>query len=229
MPVVVDVAECSPVSPDGLATEQLVHEEIARLPDSCRRPLVLCCLEGLSYDLAAQQLGVNPSTVRGRLERARKRLSSRLRQRGVSTLVAAGPALESARATLPPLPSSLIESTVAFSLRWSRVTGLLGGGTVVPESIAALAHGVIQSMVFQTLRVSAAALLAVGVIGTAVVAQQGKRASGRRKCGWRRCSRRGAGRGKEELTGRGGARSARRWVWKSPMARSRSSITKPGS
>ncbi len=43
-------------------SEQLVHEEIARLPDSFRKPLVLCCLQGLSYDLAAQQLGVNHST-----------------------------------------------------------------------------------------------------------------------------------------------------------------------
>jgi RNA polymerase sigma factor (sigma-70 family) len=173
VPVIPDIPGRDLARPDGVSTEQLVHEEIARLPESCRRPLILCCLQGLSYDLAALQLGVNQSTLRGRLERARKRLSARLRERGAGSLVC-GTTLESVRAKLAPLPSTLIESTVQFSLRWSRVTGLLGGGAVVPESISALAQGVIQSMVFQTIRVSAVALLAAGAIGTVVVAQQGK-------------------------------------------------------
>jgi hypothetical protein len=67
----------------------------------------------------------------------------------------------------------LIEATVQFSLRWSRLSGLLGSAAVVPQSIAALAQGVVQSMFLQTIRVSAAVLLAVGAIGTVVVAQQG--------------------------------------------------------
>ena len=60
-------------------TEQLLHEEISRLPEAFRRPLILCCLEGLSYDRAAQALGLKEPTLRGRLERARKRLATRLR------------------------------------------------------------------------------------------------------------------------------------------------------
>ena len=35
-------------------TDQAVHEEIRRLPESLRAPLILCCLEGQSYDLAAR-------------------------------------------------------------------------------------------------------------------------------------------------------------------------------
>jgi RNA polymerase sigma factor (sigma-70 family) len=162
-------------SPDSSSSERIIHDEISRLPDSFRKPLVLCCIEGLSYDLAARQLGLNHSTLRGRLERARKRLHSRLKRRGLPAFVGVGgPSLPSLRVSLPPLPSTLIETTVQFSLRWSRLTGLLGGGTVVPPSIAALAQGVVQSMFLQTIRVSAAALLAVGAIGTVVVAQQGK-------------------------------------------------------
>ncbi len=173
VPVAPDLPGRDCPAPDRLSSEGIVHEEIARLPDSFRKPLVLCCLQGLSYDLAALQLGVNQSTLRGRLERARKRLQSRLQQRGIPALVG-GPSLASFPVSLPPLPCSLVETTVQFSLRWSRLTGLLGGGTVVPQSIAALAQGVVQSMFLQTIRASAAALLAVGAIGTVVVAQQGK-------------------------------------------------------
>ena len=91
---------------DELWTDQLVHEEIAKLPDPFRRPLILCCLQGLSYDLAAKRLGLKEPTLRGRLERARKRLASRLRGRGLPALVA-GPALESVRGSMPPLPSGV--------------------------------------------------------------------------------------------------------------------------
>jgi RNA polymerase sigma factor (sigma-70 family) len=173
VPVAPDIPSRDCRAPDRLSSEGIVHEEIARLPDSFRKPLVLCCLQGLSYDLAALQLGVNHATLRGRLERARKRLHSRLERRGLPALVGAGSSA-SLFATPPPLPCSLVEATVQFSVQWSRLTGLLGGGTVVPPSIAALAQGVVQSMFLQTIRVSATALLAIGAIGTVVVAQQGK-------------------------------------------------------
>ena len=53
-----------------------------RSPASLRAPIVLCALEGLSYDAAARQLGVREPTLRGRLHRARRRLATRLRERG---------------------------------------------------------------------------------------------------------------------------------------------------
>ena len=177
VPVVPEVPDRDRTLHAGESTEQVVHEEIARLPDSIGRPLILCCLQGLSYDLAAQRLGVNQSTVRGRLERARKRLSTRLRDRGVSPSLCA-PAMESVRAALTPLPSALVESTVQFSLQWSRLTGLVGGGAIVPETVSLLARGVLKSMLYQTIRVSAVVILAAGAIGTAVVAEQGKGSSG---------------------------------------------------
>jgi RNA polymerase sigma factor (sigma-70 family) len=130
---------------DGFATEQLLYEEIARLPETFRKPLILCCFQGLSYDRAAQVLGLKEPTLRGRLERARKRLATRLSARGVPAVLA-GPAVESVRGGLPPLPSKLVQSTVQLSARWSSVTDLLGGGAVVPSSISALAQGVIQSI-----------------------------------------------------------------------------------
>src|SRR5262249_61152537 len=66
----------------------LLDEELARLPEGQRLPIVLCCLEGLTLDEAAERLGCTRDSVRGRLERGRKRLHERLTRRGL-TLAAA--------------------------------------------------------------------------------------------------------------------------------------------
>jgi hypothetical protein len=60
-------------------------------------------------------------------------------------------------------------------VRWSTLSGLLVGSAAVPESIAALAQGVTQAMLLQTVKVCGlATILTVGAIGTLVVAQQEK-------------------------------------------------------
>jgi hypothetical protein len=73
------------------------------------------------------------------------------------------------------LPDSLVESTIQLASRWSSVSGLLVGAGAVPESIAALARGVIHAMILQTVKSTGiAVLLGAGVLVTVVVAQQGK-------------------------------------------------------
>src|SRR5262249_57094547 len=62
----------------------VVEEELARLPDRYRAPLVLCCLEGLARDASAQRLGVSLASLKSRLERARALLRSRLARRGLA-------------------------------------------------------------------------------------------------------------------------------------------------
>ena len=60
-----------------------VDEEVRRLPEAQRLPLILCCLEGLSQEEAARRLGWTPGSVKGRLERGRARLHARLARRGL--------------------------------------------------------------------------------------------------------------------------------------------------
>ncbi|HEX3446989.1 MAG TPA: sigma-70 family RNA polymerase sigma factor [Isosphaeraceae bacterium] len=159
------------------SVDDIVHDEIGRLPESFRGPLVLCCLEGLSYDVAARQLGLTEPTLRGRLFRARKKLASRLRERGITAGLFAS-AVEPVRLTLPPLPSSLVETTVQFAIRWSSVTGLLSGAALIPESIGLLAQGVIKAMFLQSIKLSGiVAIVAAGALGTMVVAQQANNAA----------------------------------------------------
>src|SRR5207302_9853519 len=59
----------------------ILHEELDRLPDTYRLPLILCYLDGKSRDETAQQLGVNTEVLRGRLDRGRERLRRRLTKR----------------------------------------------------------------------------------------------------------------------------------------------------
>src|SRR5919204_2562195 len=78
---------------DALTARELLevlHEEVARLPERYRLPLILCHLEGRTVEEAASQLGWTPGSVKGRLERGRKRLHARLVRRGVGT--SGGPA-----------------------------------------------------------------------------------------------------------------------------------------
>ncbi len=121
-----------------------------------------------------RRLGVREPTLRGRLHRARKTLESRLRRRGILAPTVAG-LLDPASLSFGPLSSSLIETTTQFAVRWSALRGLLVGAGAVPETIAALAQGVLQAMFIQTVKVCGiAAVLTIGVVGTLVVAQQEK-------------------------------------------------------
>src|SRR5262249_26217231 len=59
----------------------VLDEEVRRLPEAYRLPVLLCCLEGLSQEEAARRLGWAAGSLRGRLERGRKRLLERLARR----------------------------------------------------------------------------------------------------------------------------------------------------
>jgi RNA polymerase sigma-70 factor (ECF subfamily) len=63
---------------------ELLDQELARLPANYRQPLVLHYLLGRSRKETAETLGLDESTVKGRLQRGRNQLRRRLASRGVS-------------------------------------------------------------------------------------------------------------------------------------------------
>ena len=87
-----DVAATYP-DPAAVAADRdrlgVLDEELARLPEALRLPLVLCYLEGRTRDEASESLGCSLAMVKRRLERGRNLLRDRLARRGV-TLPAAG-------------------------------------------------------------------------------------------------------------------------------------------
>jgi RNA polymerase sigma factor (sigma-70 family) len=65
------------------AFRQLIHEELDRLPERYRVPMVLCYLKGKTNEEAAAQLQCPVGTIKGWLWRARGRLRDGLCRRGV--------------------------------------------------------------------------------------------------------------------------------------------------
>ena len=88
----------------------IVHEEIDRLADAQRLPILLCALEGLSHEEAAQRLRWPVGTVKSRLVRGRRRLEGRLARRGLAPALAlaAIAAGKPASAAAAPVPLALV-------------------------------------------------------------------------------------------------------------------------
>jgi RND family efflux transporter MFP subunit len=141
--------------------QPVIQEEINRLPDKYRLPVVLCYLEGKTREEAARDLGWTPSAVKGRLERAREQLRKRLTRRGVALSAGALTAIISPQATA--LPPALVGGTLGAA------TLLVGGKSVaagaVSPQVLSLTDGVIRTMFLAKLKVSAAVLFVFGIVG----------------------------------------------------------------
>lgn len=132
----------------------LLDEELDRLPEKYRSPLVLCYLEGLSYTEAAQRLGWRDGTVCGRLARAREILRQRLNRRGLTLSVAALAAPAEPTAAPAALVTAAAKMAALFAL------GQTAGSGAVSATVAALAQGVLHSMSLAKLKT----VVALGVI-----------------------------------------------------------------
>lgn len=146
--------------------QDALDEELDRLPERYRAPLVLCYLQGLTRDEAAERLGWSLQTVKWRLERGRDLLRQRLIHRGVTLSGVLMALAVSPAAATAALPAPLIRTTMQAAVKL--VTGK-SVVDIVPSSVVTLAEGVLQAMKISRMRVLVGRLLLGALLACSAV------------------------------------------------------------
>jgi RNA polymerase sigma factor (sigma-70 family) len=147
----------------------IVDEEVRRLPEVYRLPVLLCCLEGHSLEEAARQLGWTTGSVKGRLERGRARLHQRLLRRGL-TLSAVLTAMEVSRGSAAALVTLLADRLIPVAVAFARCPTAVHGG--ISAGTALLATETLRHMTRAPLKLTSALLLAGSLLATGFALQR---------------------------------------------------------
>jgi hypothetical protein len=131
----------------------VLHEEINRLPECYRVPIVLCDLEGFTCEEAARRMGQPIGTVKCWRFRGRARLRDRLIRLRFAPSLALGAAFPF-DAALARLPQHAGRAALRAFSEW------LAAGEV-SASVRPLVEGVLKTMLFSKLRTTAVSVCAV--------------------------------------------------------------------
>jgi RNA polymerase sigma factor (sigma-70 family) len=145
---------------------RILHQEIDRLPERYRVPIVLCDLEGRTCEEAARVMGRPVGTIKCWRSRGRERLRRRLIRAGLAPSVAIDVAIASDVARAAGLGRAA-EQTVRAAV--GVLSDRLIAG-VVPASVFMLVKGVIGSMFMSKLRMAVATVGALTLIVSGMMA-----------------------------------------------------------
>jgi RNA polymerase sigma factor (sigma-70 family) len=146
--------------------QPLLDQELSCLPDKYRIAIVLCDLEGKTRRLAAQQLCIPEGTLAARLARGRAMLAKRLARRGLAVSAVSLTAVLAQNAA-SAAPALVVCTTL-------KVANLVAAGkAAIPVEVAALAEGVMKTMLLTKLKTTLALLLTVALgLGCGLVCWQ---------------------------------------------------------
>jgi RNA polymerase sigma factor (sigma-70 family) len=139
-----------------------IGDELERLPEKYRNPILLCDLEGMTHEQAAVQLRQPARTLRRRLAAGREMLRNRLARRGFS-LPAGSPNVALVQAaTRRAVPAVWSDATVRVAMRTSAASA----------RVASWVEGVIATMFWTRLKmaVGLGLLLGLAAAGASVFA-----------------------------------------------------------
>jgi RNA polymerase sigma factor (sigma-70 family) len=160
----VDLAPADLVSLSGPAEEAMrgdldaaLDEEVSRLAEKYRLPVILCYLEGKTYQEVSRQLGVPLGTLSARLSRARDLLRRRLLRRG---LVVSSAGLSAA--LMPDALASAGTIPLVGALIRAAVVGGAPAGLVSARTLA-LTEGMLRMMFLTKVKIVLAASLVVSL------------------------------------------------------------------
>ncbi|HSQ57402.1 MAG TPA: DUF1549 domain-containing protein, partial [Gemmata sp.] len=148
---------------DWADLQPLIDEELAKLPQKLRGPVVLCDIEGRSQREVAKQLGVPPATLATRLAAARRTLAQRLTKRGVTLSGGAVAGLLTIHGSASAVPHAL-----AHGLTRAAEAVATGGAvaSLVSASAVQLSEGVMRMMLLTKLKtVAVATITAIALTG----------------------------------------------------------------
>ena len=154
--------------PDPIRREEIeaLHEEVDRLAEKYRAPVVLCYFDGRTHAEAARLLKCPVGTVSIRLSRAREVLRDRLTRRGLAVPAVWAGAMVRSEIASAAMPTGLAEATIKAAMNLAAGKVITAG--TVPASIAQLIQGEALTMSVTKLTAVAAGVLTAGLVATSV-------------------------------------------------------------